>query len=312
MLNYLVRRTALALFTGLAVLTLVFGIVRILPGKPSHVILGDFASEAAIAALDQRLGLDRPIWIQYLDFMQKAVRGDWGASMVTDRPVVAEIMSVLPWTLELTLAALLIGVAAGIPLGVLAALRRNRTADNVIRVVSLAGLSFPAFLSAVLLLLIFSIQLGWMPVISANSGSLKAWAQSLALPAINLGLINAAYITRVTRSAMLEVLQEDYVRTARAKGVPWGAVVRRHALGNAMVPIVTVVGLFLGILIGNSVLTEIVFNRPGLGKLIVGALSQRDYTMLQGLMVIYTLLVVAVNVLTDLVYGIVDPRVEIK
>jgi peptide/nickel transport system permease protein len=312
MLNYLVRRTGLALVTGLAVLTLVFGIVRILPGKPSHVILGDFASEAAIAALDQRLGLDRPIWVQYLDFMQKAVRGDWGASMVTDRPVVAEIMSVLPWTLELTLAALLIGVAAGIPLGVLAALRRNRAADNVIRVVSLAGLSFPAFLSAVLLLLIFSIELGWMPVINARTGSLTAWAQSLALPAINLGLINAAYITRVTRSAMLEVLQEDYVRTARAKGVPWGAVVRRHALGNAMVPIVTVVGLFLGILIGNSVLTEIVFNRPGLGKLIVGALSQRDYTMLQGLMVIYTLLVVAVNVLTDLVYGIVDPRVEIK
>lgn len=312
MLSYLARRLALALFTGLAVLTLVFCIVRILPGKPSHVILGDFASQAAIEALDKRLGLDRPILVQYADFMRKAVLGDWGVSMVTERPVVTEIMSVLPWTLELTLAALLIGIVLGIPFGVWAALRRNRAADGIIRIVSLAGLSFPAFVSAVILLLVFAIELGWMPVISAKTGSLKAWGQSLALPALNLGLINAAYITRVTRSAMLEVLQEDYVRTARAKGVPWRAVVWRHALGNAMLPVVTVVGLFLGILIGNSVLTEIVFNRPGLGKLIVGALSQRDYTMLQGLMVIYTLLVVAVNVVTDLVYGFVDPRVEIQ
>jgi peptide/nickel transport system permease protein len=221
-------------------------------------------------------------------------------------------MSVLPWTLELTLAALLIGVLVGVPLGVVAALRRNRAADNLIRVVSLIGLSFPAFVSAVVLLLVFAIELRLFPVISAGSGSFKAWAQSLALPAINLGLINAAYITRVTRSAMLEVLQEDYIRTARAKGVPWAAVVWRHALGNAMLPIVTVVGLFLGILIGNSVLTEIVFNRPGLGKLIVGALSQRDYTMLQGLMVIYTFLVVGVNALTDVVYGLVDPRVQLR
>jgi peptide/nickel transport system permease protein len=311
MLGYLVRRTLFALVTGLAVLTLVFGIVRILPGKPSHVILVDFASQAAIEALDKRLGLDRPIAVQYVEFMRKAIVGDWGQSMVTDRPVMAEIMSVLPWTLELTLAALLLGVFVGVPLGVVAALQRNRGADNLIRVVSLMGLSFPAFVSAVVLLLVFAIELRMFPVISAGTGSFKAWAQSLALPAINLGLINAAYITRVTRSAMLEVLQEDYIRTARAKGVPWGAVVWRHGLGNAMLPIVTVVGLFLGILIGNSVLTEIVFNRPGLGKLIVGALSQRDYTMLQGLMVIYTFLVVGVNALTDMVYGLVDPRVQL-
>ena len=160
------------------------------------------------------------------------------------------------------------------------------------RVASLLGLSFPAFVSAVILLLVFAIQLPWFPVISAQTGSLGAWFQSITLPAISLGLIMAAYITRVTRSAMLEVLAEDYVRTARAKGVPWRAVVRRHALRNALIPIITVIGLFLGILIGNSVLTEIVFNRPGLGKLIVGALNQRDYTMLQGLMVIYTLIVV--------------------
>jgi peptide/nickel transport system permease protein len=152
----------------------------------------------------------------------------------------------------------------------------------------------------------------WFPVISAQSGSVGAWLQSITLPAINLGIIMAAYITRVTRSAMLEVLAEDYVRTALAKGVPWRAVVWRHALRNALIPIITVIGLFLGIQIGNSVLTEIVFNRPGLGKLIVGALNQRDYTMLQGMMVIYTLIVVFVNVVTDIAYGIADPRVKLS
>jgi glutathione transport system permease protein len=149
-------------------------------------------------------------------------------------------------------------------------------------------------------------------VISARSGSPSAWIQSITLPAINLGLISAAYITRVTRSAMLEVLSQDYVRTAQAKGVPWPAVVWRHALRNALIPIVTIIGLYLSILIGNSVLTEIVFSRPGLGKLIVGALNQRDYTMLQGMMVIYTMLVVLVNLVTDLAYGLVDPRVKLQ
>ena len=203
MMGFLLRRLALAVVTGFAVLTLVFFVVRVLPGNPAHVILGDFASRAAIEALEKRLGLDLPIWQQYLDFMGRALRGDWGASMLTNRPVIDEILRVLPWTIELTVAALVIGVAIGIPLGVWAAVRRNRGSDYVIRVVSLLGLSFPAFVSAVLLLLVLAIQLRWFPVISAQSGSLGAWAQSLALPALNLGLINAAYITRVTRSADL-------------------------------------------------------------------------------------------------------------
>ena len=218
----------------------------------------------------------------------------------------------LPWTVELTVYALLIGAVTGIPLGVWAAVNRNHATDYIVRMVSLLGLSFPAFVSGILLLIGFAIQLRWFPVISGQRGTWSAWLQSLALPAINLGLIMAAYITRVTRSAMLEVLSEDYVRTARAKGVPWPAVVWRHALRNALIPIITIVGLYLGVLIGNSVLTEIVFNRPGLGKLIVGALNQRDYTMLQGMMVIYTLLVVMINLATDIVYGIADPRVKLQ
>jgi glutathione transport system permease protein len=198
-----------------------------------------------------------------------------------------------------------------VPLGVWAAVRRNRIADYLVRIVSLAGLSFPAFVSAIILLFLFAIELRWFPVISARKGSLQAWTQSITLPAISLGLNSAAYITRVTRSAMLEVLSEDYVRTALAKGAPQRIVIWRHALRNALIPIITVTGLYTSTLIGNSVLTEIVFSRPGLGKLIVGALNQRDYTMLQGMMVIYTLAVVVVNVLTDLAYGLVDPRVKL-
>jgi len=308
---FLVRRLAFAVVTLFAVLTLVFVIVRIVPGDPAQVILGDQASREAIEAMHERLGLNKPIIVQYAEFLGGALRGDWGTSMVSGRPVMAEVLNVLPWTIELTVVSLLIGIVLGVPLGVLAAVRRNRFFDYAARIGSLAGLSFPAFVSAIILLFLFAIEVRWFPVISARSGSLGAWAQSITLPAVNLGLISAAYITRVTRSAMLEVLSEDYVRTARAKGVPAMLVVWRHALRNALMPIITVVGLYLSILIGNSVLTEIVFSRPGLGKLIVGALNQRDYTMLQGMMVIYTLAVVLVNLLVDLAYGLVDPRVKL-
>jgi glutathione transport system permease protein len=312
MTAFLVRRLVLSLFTGFAVLSLVFFVVRIVPGDPAQVILGDLANQQAIDAIRSRLGLNQPIAVQYVDFLCGALSGDWGTSMVTGRPVIEEVMKVLPWTIELTVVSLLLGTALGLPLGVWSAVNRNRTPDYVTRIVSLFGLSFPPFVLAVILLLLFSIMFPIFPVISAQTGSVLAWFRSMTLPALNLGLIMAAYITRVTRSAMLEVLAEDYVRTARAKGVPWRVVVWRHALRNAMLPVITIVGLYLGILIGNSVMTEIVFSRPGLGKLIVGALNQRDYTMLQGMMVIYTFIVVGVNVLTDIAYGLADPRVKLQ
>ena len=312
MTAFLVRRLSFACVTLFAVLTLVFVLVRIVPGDPAQLILGDQASREAIEALRHRLGLDLPLGEQYVLFLSGALRGDWGVSMVTGQPVIGEVLRVLPWTIQLTLVSLLLGVAIGVPGGVYAAIHRNRLVDYAVRISSLLGLSFPPFVAAIVLLLAFAIALPWFPVISARSGSFAAWYQSITLPAVSLGLITAAYVTRVTRSAMLEVLSEDYVRTARAKGVPWSAVVWRHALRNALIPIITVVGLYLGILIGNSVLTEIVFSRPGLGKLLIGALNQRDYPMLQGMMVIYTLVVVLVNLLTDLAYGFVDPRVKLK
>ena len=311
MTAFILKRLGFAAITLFAVLTIVFFIVRVLPGDPAMAILGDQASASALAALRVRLGLDVPLYQQYVEFLAGVLVGDWGVSMVSGRPVIEEILKVLPATIELTLASLVLGIAVGLPTGVWSAVRRNKLPDYLARIGSLLGLSFPAFVSAVLLLLLFAIQLRWFPVISSGQGEgLGDRLRDLALPAINLGLIMAAYITRVTRSAMLEVLNQDYVRTARAKGLAFAVIVWRHCLRNALIPVVTVVGLYLGILIGNSVLTEIVFNRPGLGKLIVGALNQRDYTMLQGMMVIYTLIVVLVNLVTDLTYGLIDPRIK--
>ncbi|WP_319529728.1 ABC transporter permease [uncultured Cohaesibacter sp.] len=311
MTAFILKRLGFACVTLFAVLTIVFFIVRILPGDPAMAILGDQANEAALSALRTRLGLDAPMYVQYFEFLKGVIVGDWGVSMVSGRPVIEEILKVLPSTIELTLASLVVGVVVGLPVGIWSAVRRNKIPDYVARIASLLGLSFPAFVSAILLLLLFAIQLRWFPVISSGHGdTLFDRLRDLALPSINLGLIMAAYITRVSRSAMLEVLNQDYVRTARAKGMAFAIILWRHCLRNALIPVITVVGLYLGILIGNSVLTEIVFNRPGLGKLIVGALNQRDYTMLQGMMVIYTLLVVLVNLITDLTYGLIDPRIK--
>ena len=281
-----------------------------MPGDAAISILGDQASAESLASLRAQLGLDQPIHVQYLDFLAKALTGDFGSSLATGRSVLQEVAVVLPYTLELTAAALVIGAALGIPLGTYAALHRNAWPDYFSRVLSLVGLSFPAFVSGILMLLAFAVNLRWFPVIGTGGDGFVDHLRNLALPALNLGLIMTAYITRVTRSSMLGVLNEDYIRTARAKGVRPGQLIRRHALRNALIPVVTIVGLYFGTLIGNSVLTEIVFSRPGLGRLILGALNSRDYTLLQGLMVVFATFVILVNMLTDIAYGLVDPRVK--
>lgn len=312
MMGYVVRRVLLAIPTLLVMLTAIFVLVRLVPGDAASVILGDQASAVSLAALRSKLGLDQPVHVQYLSFLGKVLTGDLGQSLSSGRSVIQEVLLVLPSTIELTVAAVGIGLVFGLPLGVAAALSRNGWVDYVSRVISLVGLSFPAFVSGILMLIVFSIQLGWFPVLGNTSGSASPAARlhALALPALNLGIIMTAYVMRVTRAAMLGVLTEDYIRTARAKGVGPGQLVATHALRNSLIPIITVVGLYFGTLIGNSVLTEIIFNRPGLGKLIIGALNARDYTLLQGLMIIFAICVIVVNTLTDLAYGLVDPRVK--
>jgi len=312
MIRFALKRLLLAIPSLFVMLTAIFVLVRLVPGDAASVILGDQATEASLRVLRARLGLDQPLHAQYLSFLGAVLTGDLGQSLSSGRSVVHEVLMVLPSTIELTLVSIVIGVALGLPLGIAAAVGRNSWVDYVSRLVSLMGLSFPAFVSGILMLIVFAIHLGWFPVLNSNNGDPLERLRNLALPALNLGMIMMAYVARVTRSSMLGVLGEDYIRTARAKGVAPMRLVLRHTLRNGLIPIVTVIGLYFGTLIGNSVLTEIIFNRPGLGKLILGALNSRDYTLLEGLMIIFAVCVIVVNTLTDIAYGLIDPRVKYK
>jgi ABC-type dipeptide/oligopeptide/nickel transport system permease component len=311
MLQYIVKRLLLAIPILVAVVTLVFFVVRMAPGDPAQVILGDSASQESLTALRAEMGLDRPMLVQYSEFLFSIMKGDLGNSIIRKQSINSMIAEVLPYTIELTLAGVLVGVILGLPLGVFSAVFRNSAADYGVRIMSLMGLSFPAFYSGILLLLAFAVYLGWFPVISdPDMGNMGERLYMLVLPAMNLGLIMMAYVVRSSRSSLLETLGEDYIRTAKAKGLPGFIILYKHALKNALIPVITIVGLYLGVLVGNSVLTEIVFNRPGLGKLILSALDERDYNLLQGLMVIYAFIIVLVNLITDLTYGMVDPRIR--
>lgn len=309
-MRYTLKRILLGIPTLIAMFTVIFLLIRVVPGDAATVILGDQASAESLRALRSQLGLDLPLWRQYLDFLFGVFQGDLGRSLVTGRPVMAEIAMVLPSTLQLTLASLLFGSLLGLPMGIMAAMAPNRWPDYVGRIVSLVGLSLPAFVAGILLLLVFAIHLQWFPVIPLGGGAMEE-LRGLVLPACTLGFIMSAYVARVTRTSMLSVLGEDYVRTALAKGISPARFILRHALANALLPIITVVGLYFGTLIGNAVLTEIVFNRPGMGRLILGALNTRDYSLLQGLMIVFAAFVVLANVVTDVLYGMVDPRVRV-
>ena len=311
MIHHIARRLLLAIPTLLAVFTIIFVIVRIAPGDPAVAALGDYASAEAVAALRERMGLDQPLWRQYLTFLGDLARGDLGRSMISNSPVAEQIAFVLPYTLELTIAATAIGLLLGIPTGVLTAIRRNTTTDYVGRVLSLLGLSFPAFYLGILLMFFFAVKLGLFPAVGSAPFTEPARnLHYLVLPALTLGLIETAYIARMTRSVVLTILTDDYIRTARAKGLQEKIVLVRHVLRAALIPIVSLVGIFAISLIGSSVLVEEVFARPGLGKLMVGATKQKDYTMLQSIMVVYALIIVVINLITDLIYTYVDPRVR--
>lgn len=311
MLRYILRRLLLAIPTLLAVVTIIFVLVRVIPGDPVVAALGDQASQQAIDKARADLGLDKSLFAQYIDYMGHLLSLDLGKSMVSRAPAWSQIKFVLPYTLELTLAAIIIAQLFGIPIGIITAIKRNTWIDYLGRVVSLAGLSAPAFYIGILLIYLFAAKLGWLPAIGAGKFSDPvANLKSLILPAFTLGLVETAYVARMTRSVMLNVLSEDYVRTARAKGLTERTVMVKHALRAALVPIVAMVGLFAISLIGSSVLTEEVFARPGLGKLMIGATKQRDYTLLQAIMVVYAIFIVTINILVDIVYTFVDPRVR--
>jgi peptide/nickel transport system permease protein len=302
----LISRLGSALVVVLGVCTLVFLLIHLVPGDPVEAMLGESARPADRSALRASLGLDRPLAEQYLGYLGGLVRLDLGESFQDRRPVAAVLAERIPATLELTVAALALALAVALPLGVAAAHRRGGWLDSGAMGVSLLGVSIPNFWLGPLLILVFSLWLGWTPVSGRES------LASLILPAVTLGTSLAAVLARMVRSSVLEVLGEDYVRTARAKGLSETAVLWAHALRNAWLPVLTLLGLQLGGLLGGAVITETVFAWPGLGSLLVEAIQGRDYPVVQGCVLLISLAYVLVNTLTDLVYAWVDPRIRLS
>ena len=312
MRRYLLRRVAALLATLFFVSVLVFIVVHVLPGDPALIIIGAEGSPEAAARLREAMGLDRPLPVQYADWVGHALRGDLGRSIQYDVPVTSLVLSRLQVTLPLTLLAGGFMVAAAVPLGVFAATRHRRLPDYVTMALSQLGVAVPGFWAGLLLILLFSVRLGWV-----RSGGFDGWGQgvwpavkSLLLPAVALGFFQFAVLARTTRSAVLEVLREEYVKTARAKGVGETSVLFRHTLGNAMIPILTVAGIQLGQLMAGSIILESVFYLPGLGRLALGAISARDLPVVQGVVLFVASMIVIINVAVDILYGVLDPRIR--
>jgi len=310
-MNQLLGRVVQAVLTIFGALTIVFLILRLTPGDPVLIILGDYATPELIATMRHQYGLDQPLPVQYAVFLSNTVTGNFGYSLSKKQDVTTIIRDSLPYTVSLAVAAMAVTCVVGIPLGLIAALKRSTMADFAAMVISLLGVSTPGFLLALLLIYVFSYQYGWFPVQGAGEGKgLTSMLYYLVLPAVALGFQSAALVARTTRSALLAVLSEDYMRTARAKGLPEWIVLRVHGFRNALVPILAVLGLYFGPLLGGAAAAEIVFGRPGIGKLLVDAILQRDYPLSQALISVFLFSVIGINLLTDLLYGLADPRIR--
>lgn len=303
MLRFFLIRFARALLTVALVVTFAFVVLR-LSGDPALIIMSADAPPEAIAAFRKAWGLDDPIWLQYLRYFTAIGQGELGQSMRDGRPAIQLVLERIPATLMLTLPALALKLGIGIPAGIYAALNRDSLTDRIVMITAVAGFTIPSFVLGLVLVLIFSVQLGWLP-----SGGQESWRHAI-LPVVTLGIGGAAVLARFTRSAMLEVLGQSYIRTASAKGVPWAAVVRGHALPNAAVPTVTVVGFMVGSLIAGAVVVESVFSWPGVGRLLVVAVSNRDLAVVQCILLLVAITMVSANLIVDLLYGVLDPRLR--
>ena len=333
MLGFLLRRASLVIPTFIGITLLVFSLIRMIPGDAVEAMSGERGMDAVrYARLVHELGLDRPLYAQYSDYLGHVLNGDLGRSIVTQEPVLHEFLALFPATLELSFCAMLIALSIGLPAGILAALKRNTVFDYSVMGVSLTGYSMPIFWWALLLILLFSVTLGWTPVsgridilfdlppvtgfmlidslLSGEPGAFRSAASHLILPAIALGTIPLAVVARMTRSAMLEVLREDYVRTARAKGLSRVRVIGIHALRNALIPVVTVIGLQMGTLLAGAILTETIFSWPGIGKWLVEAIHRRDYPVVQGGILLSATIIIIVNLVVDVLYGVINPRIR--
>jgi peptide/nickel transport system permease protein len=302
--RYLIRRILLTIPVLIGVATLVFALIHLVPGDPAQSMLGDGASAKEVEELRVRLGLDRPLVEQYGRFMRGLVTGDLGTSFRTSQPVVAAIVERVPATIELALAAMTVALIVAVPLGIVAAVRRGTPVDYGAMTIALAGISIPNFWLGPMLAIVFAVALGWLPV-SGRGG----W-ESLILPAISLGAALAAILARMTRASMLEELRELYVRAARARGVSNSRAIVAHALRNSLIPLVTILGLQFGAVLTGAVITETIFAWPGVGRLLVQSIGFRDYPLIQGCILLIAVTYVSVNLVTDLLYGFLDPRIR--
>jgi ABC-type dipeptide/oligopeptide/nickel transport system permease component len=305
MLSFLARRLVLTIPVLLGVATLVFSLIHLVPGDPAQAMLGEGASPEDIAQLRTRLGLDRPLPEQYWAYLKGLTRGDLGTSLRTQQPVAEQIGERLPATAELAGAAMLVAVALAVPLGVVAAVWRGTWIDQSAMAVALAGISVPGFWLGPLLALVFAVELGWLPV--SGRGTLG----HLVLPALTLGAALAAILARMTRASVLEELREPYVVAARARGASRVRAVVVHALGNSLIPVVTVLGLQLGAVLTGSIITETIFSWPGVGRLLIQSINFRDYPMVQGCILLIAITYVTMNLVTDVIYGWLDPRIRV-
>ena len=310
--NYILQRLLLALVVILGVSFVVFLIVHIVPGDPARVILGAYASNEAVAAIRERLGLDQPFLTQYASWLGHAIQGNLGSSLITSQPVGPQLLQRLGPTLELSLASLLVGIVIAFPIGILSAVRPGSKLDVIASFISQIGVSVPSFWMGILLILFFSLGLGWLPPSGYTpfSEDLGSWLAHLVLPAVTSGIVSASILTRFIRSAMLNVLNQNYIRTARAKGLDERTVTMRHGLRNALISIVTIIGLQVTALMSGVVIVEVVFAWPGLGRLALDAVLDRDYPMLQGAVLVVAIIVTIVNLVVDLLYFFLDPRIE--
>ncbi|MBQ3577461.1 MAG: ABC transporter permease [Firmicutes bacterium] len=304
MWKYILKRIIALIPVIIGVTLIVYFIMSLAPGDPATTILGDQATPEAIAQLREEMGLNDPIIVQYARYMFNLARGDMGTSYKTKKPVSIEVFSRFPATAKLSLVAVIFSTLLAIPLGMLAAVKQNSFFDGFSMIIALLGISMPIFWFGVLEQLLFSLKLGWLP----SSGN-DYW-YSIILPAVALGFHNVASVARITRSSMLEVIRQDYIRTARSKGVPYGTVIKRHALRNALIPTVTVLGIQIGALLAGSTLTETVFAWPGMGRFMITSISGRDIPSVLGCIIIFTLCFSVVNLIVDLAYGFIDPRIK--
>jgi peptide/nickel transport system permease protein len=303
-LTYIARRVLVALPTLIGVATVIFLLVRLLPGDPARVIAGVLASPEDVARIQHQLNLDQPGWQQYLGFLARLAHGDLGISTHTGQPVLNEVATRIPYTAELALLSITIAILVGVTLGVMAATRHNTRLDLVFSGASVAGVSVPVYWLGLMLVVVFAVWLRILPAAGAGEPT------SIILPALTLASFSVGFISRQTRSAMLEVLGQDFVRTARAKGAGRRDVLVRHALRNALLPIVTTIGLQFGTLLGGAVLTETVFAWPGMGRLLVDSIFFRDFPVVQGVVLLIAVAFIAVNLVTDVIYAFVDPRIR--